>query len=69
MRKHSVQAVSTSMQKWITKHYAHLMETFLQKGYERKMLFPVYCVQMFEKNYLDYEQQQVQEQFTHEESF
>lgn len=69
MRKHTVSAVSQSYQKWIEKNYQNLMENFLQKGYERRMLFPVYAMQIFEKNYLDYEQQQVQEQFTHEESF
>jgi len=62
-KNYSVAAVSKSMQNYIEKNYEHLKETYLRKGYDSKILFSNYCIQMFEKDYLIWEEEQLKKQF------
>lgn len=76
-KKYSVMAISKAQTSWIEKNYDFLKESYLQKGYDSKMLFANYCIQRFDEAYNDYEKAKFHEiemrQFnlekTHETSF
>jgi hypothetical protein len=51
MDKHTPDQIFEVMDKWIDTNYQTLSEAFLQRGYERKMSFPRFCIQSFRTNY------------------
>ena len=61
---HTPEQISKVMNKWIERHYTELAESFLQKGYEKKMYFPQYVNQMFFKTYSEWLEKKNQKQQT-----
>jgi hypothetical protein len=51
MDTHKPDQIFKAMDKWIQTNYQTLSEAFLQRGYERKMSFPSFCIQSFRTNY------------------
>lgn len=68
-KRYLLTSVMKGLNNYIEKNYDWLKEKYIRGGYDGKMIFSVFCNQMFEKSYLEFEHKKIQEQFDHSDSF